>query len=408
MRASVYILGEEFYTVGSDAMKLSKKIFWIWLGGVTTFAVTLLLLPNYHGVQAAGFINYSVQFLLFILSVYLAKLEPTKKNKFIFINFGALFSLSIASHAYNFIGPGMLLFSSEAFARLYANQYVLFGAFYFLLGISIVYVSIDVLFREYKTWQKYAISFLIVGSFFGYYFHPLLTDPKFTYHTADVLDWKTLDRSAEKYREQFGADPAPAALAASTEMYTWKEGRATGVLYPEERLRRVEELYPYLTDPNYLILIYKPLYMNVIYMCMVCIGFTLLFFGYLYMKDPPQGAYIEKVMFLFLVFCSLEILHSWSYIKSVEWRSFNGVWTVGQYISIVVLLGLVLTFSVRLRFITSVKGEFYEQELAASPSAVTRWRDALDNIVIERFFNRKLILGRMFVDPGLGKPTESH
>jgi len=50
----------------------------------------------------------------------------------------------------------------------------------------------------------------------------------------------------------------------------------------------------------------------------------------------------------------------------------------------------------RLRFITSVKGEFYEQELALSPKGVTRWRDSLDNIVIEKFFNRKLLLGRMF------------
>jgi hypothetical protein len=47
-------------------------------------------------------------------------------------------------------------------------------------------------------------------------------------------------------------------------------------------------------------------------MSVIGIGFILLFFGYQYMKDPPQGAYIEKMMFLFLLFCSMEILHAWS------------------------------------------------------------------------------------------------
>jgi hypothetical protein len=117
------------------------------------------------------------------------------------------------------------------------------------------------------------------------------------------------------------------------------------------------------------------------------------------MKDPPQGAYIEKIMFLLLVLCSLEVLHGWSSIKLLEWEAASSIWTAGIYVSDAVLLMLVGAFSMRLRFITSVKGEFYEQELAVSPSAVTRWRDSLDNLVVEKFFNRKLILGRMFVQP---------
>lgn len=148
-----------------------------------------------------------------------------------------------------------------------------------------------------------------------------------------------------------------------------------------------------------MILVYKPLYMNVIYMCILSLAFILLFFGYQYMKDPPQGAYIEKIMFLFLVFCSLEILHAWAFVKSLEWQAFAETMRIGQYVSIAVLLLIALFFALRLRFITSVKGEFYEQELALSPSGVTRWRDSLDNLVIEKFLDRKVLLGRMFVSP---------
>ncbi len=377
-------------------MRYSRRILYLWLGAVGTFAVSLLL--PHKEITAAGFVSYSVQFLLFILSVHLAKYEPARKNKFIFVNFALFFSLSIISHLYSFVGT--LFFADSPFARLFVNQYILIGAYFFLLTFAIVYLSLDVLFREFKTIQKYAITALIVGGFFGYYFHPYFTDPRHSYKTPDVLDWKMLDKSFSKYKEEFNVEPSVAALAEYTQMYSWKDGQATGILFPGEKLRRVEELYPYLPDPNYLILVYKPLYMDTIYMCVVCIGFILLFFGYLYMKDPPQGAYIEKVMFMFLVFCSLEILHAWSFIKSVEWQAFDGVWMVSQYVSIAILLLVALTFVVRLRFITSVKGEFYEQELAASPTAVTRWRDTLDNIVIEKFFNRKLILGRLFVAPG--------
>ena len=115
------------------------------------------------------------------------------------------------------------------------------------------------------------------------------------------------------------------------------------------------------------------------------------------MKDPPQGAYIEKLMFLFLVLCSLEVFHSWVAIKTIEWEAASSIWVVGEYVSTIVLVFIAGAFAMRLRFITSVKGEFYEQELASSPTAVTRWRDSLDNLVVEKFFNRKLILGRMFV-----------
>jgi hypothetical protein len=143
-------------------------------------------------------------------------------------------------------------------------------------------------------------------------------------------------------------------------------------------------------------------------MNVVCLGLILLFFGYQYKKDPPQGAYIEKIMFMFLVLCSVEIFHSWSFIKSVEWEVYRHMLDIGQYVSIAVLLFITLFFGMRLRFITSVKGEFYEQEILSSPGAVTRWIDWIDELVIAHFFNRKALLGRMFVDPSTTTLDSGH
>jgi hypothetical protein len=95
----------------------------------------------------------------------------------------------------------------------------------------------------------------------------------------------------------------------------------------------------------------------------------------------------------------MEILHAWSFVRSLEWEIFFEIVSVGQYVSIAILSLIALFFCLRLRFITSAHGEFYEQEIASSPSAITRWRDPLDNLVIAHFFNRHAMLGRLFVDP---------
>ena len=96
---------------------------------------------------------------------------------------------------------------------------------------------------------------------------------------------------------------------------------------------------------------------------------------------------------------TLEILHAWSFVKSLEWERFSEILSMSQGVSIAVLLFIIIFFGLRLKFINSVKGEFYEQEILASPRGITRWRDALDNLVIAQFFDRKRIFGRIFVDP---------
>jgi hypothetical protein len=125
----------------------------------------------------------------------------------------------------------------------------------------------------------------------------------------------------------------------------------------------------------------------------ICLLFA---FGYQYTKDPPQGAYIDKIMFLLLLSSSLEILHNWGFIKNVEWGVVSDLFSVGQYVILIVDAAMVLFFALRLKFITSVQGGYYEAELDANPSAVTRWRDWVDNLVLAHFFDYKLFNGRLF------------
>jgi hypothetical protein len=365
-----------------------KKVLLIWLASEIAFLSSFYL----FGIEVASFLtlaSYSIQWLLFLVCVAIVRHEQNRKNKFVFLNFALFFSVSLSFHVYNFLGDPLL--------KLYFNQYVCIGGYVFLLAFAVVYLTIDALFRDFRILYKYLLAFAIAGGFFGYYYSDFLTNPNYLLTTNDAFTIRALDHARDSYVKEFGHEPSKEVLAQTADLRLWSKGKAIGTLFPSERMRIVQEVYPYLSGTNYIVLLYRPLYMNTIYMSMLTIGFILLFFGYQYMKDPPQGAYIDKIMFLFLIFCTMEVLHAWSFVKSVEWRSFYELIGIGQAVSLVLLLLIGLFFTLRLQFIRSIKGEFYEQEISVSPASVTRWRDALDDLLVAQFFNRKAILGRLFV-----------
>jgi hypothetical protein len=299
-----------------------------------------------------------------------------------------------------FLGPDGLFFKDSPYVGFFFQEYVGFGIYYVLLALSVVYLAIDGLLREFKTWQKYVLSLAIVGAFYCYHNYPVLTDPLFLYKTPDIVEWKAVDNAVEDFKAQNGdINPRAEQIASRVDLNSWSGIRKTGVLFQEEKLARVSQLLPYTEEGNYILLLFKPLYLNEIYLCVLSIGFALLFFGYQYMKDPPQGAYIERMMFLFLVFLSLEILHAWSFVKNFEWGQISDILEKGQYISVFVLISMSLFFTLRLRFIKSIKGEFYENELASRPNSVMRWRDALDNLVIRHFLDPRLESRRVLAIP---------
>lgn len=371
-------------------MSLFKKIILVWIAVLGVFGFSLFL--PHHNPKIGSFISYSLQALLLILSLHVMRRERVNKNKFIFLNFSLFFGVSILFHAYYFVGT--IFFVGNTMAPLYYFQYISAGLYFFLLAFAIGYLTIDLLFRDFKIFQKYLLALAIVGGFFSYYYHPYFSNPNYLYTTNEIREWKELDAVNSDFAGQ-----TLSIVELVTSLSKTEEAPLLNRLTEDERLQRVTELYPYLSVSNYKILILKPIYLNAIYMCVLCVGLILLFFGYQYKKDPPQGAYIEKMMFLFLIFCTLEIFHAWSFVKAIEWQSFSDFVVVGQYLSGFVLALIAIFFALRLRFISSAKGDFYEQEIMESPAAVTRWRDALDNLVIENFFDRKHLLGRLFVDP---------
>jgi hypothetical protein len=331
--------------------------------------------------------------LIALVSFFVFRYEPNLRNKPVFLNFFLLFASSSLLFLHIFIGKAFL--SESPFASLYFYQYVTAGLFFLLLALAVIYLVIDTLFYEIKTLPKYLITILIVGGVFTFYYFPVLENPRYVYTTEDILDFKSVSAAAEKLRSQ-GEEVTTENIASLTTLPAWKDGQQVGALYMSANVSRIKELLPYLEGSNYLTLLTKPIHLNVIYMNVMCIIFIFLFFGYQYRNDPPQGAYIEKIVFLLLPYCSLEILHFVGYIMSVEHADYLDLYRVGQYVSLVILFLLLIFFSLRLSFITSVKGEFYERELVFDAEHISRWRDGFDNLLIRHFLNPQTFYGRLF------------
>jgi hypothetical protein len=372
-------------------MKISHKIALLWGSTISVFFCCLYFF-HHRPLLVSSYLNLAVQSLLFLISVFIFSKEPNKKNKFIFLNFFVFFFVSSLQFFYAFVGVALL--KDSKYAGHFYIQYVSL-VYILLLSIAIGYLVCDLMFRESKIYKKYLLTAIIVLAFFIYYFLPFLNDPLCLYSTEKIKQWKTLS-SAIKSNDEI---PTASELASTVRLQAWRNGVPIADLYPDANLKRIEELVPYLEGDSYKVLLWEPVYLNTIYMDILIIGFILLFFGWQYKKDPPQGAYIDKIMFLFLLFVSTDILHQWGYIKSVELSSLTELFSIGQYITIVIQLIMVLFFSMRLKFITSPQGEFYETELAANPNQISRWRDWIDNMVLAHFFNFKIFNGRLFQNP---------
>jgi hypothetical protein len=379
-------------------MEIFKRILCIWLTALAVGCFALAVFAN-EGPSIVALAINALFFLAGTVCAYLYIKEPIKSNKPIFLNFAVFFFLSVVAFLYFFVGYS--IYPSVSGLRFYFYQYQLLAHF-FLLALAVVYVVIDSVFNDFKTRSKYLVTFLVVGSTFAYYYFPILENPKYLTRTQDWSDLGTIEKSVTVLKNSGNSDPSPKDIASISNLGVWRNGIQVGVLYDDQKMQRVSELLPYLKEQNDVTLFYRPLFLNNIYMNVLCVVFVFLFFGYQYKNDPPQGAYIEKIIFLLLPYCSLEILHHYAYIRSVEYSALLDVQQIGHYLTLLNLVLLLVFFGLRLRFITSVKGEFYERELVSDAEHISRWRDAFDNLVVRHFLNPKAIHGRLFASRAPG------
>ncbi len=378
-------------------MKHIKKILIIWVSLIITLGAIYIVFPHRES-SISSLINIAIQSLLFLISLYIFINEPTKRYKYLFLNFSIFFTTAFLQFLYRFIGYSIFDIDKYPFAIVFANQYSQ-ASIIFFQAFAIAYLVFDLLFKNFKIYQKYLLTITVVLTVFLFYFLPFFENPKYIYTTENIQKFKIVRDARDSYFTDNQKYPTAEELAALITLPAMNNGEQVGILFPEENIKQIKSYLPYTEVDNYLVLIWQPLYFNLIYMDVFVLLFIFLYFGYQYSKDPPQGAYIDKIMYIFLLIAGLDIFHQFAVIKSVEFGSYWELFSIGQYFTTAAFFALVIFFYARLRFIKSVTGEFYETEIQMNPEKITRWIDGIDKFILNHFTSSKDFNTRLFERP---------
>jgi len=194
-----------------------------------------------------------------------------------------------------------------------------------------------------------------------------------------------------------GVDPTRAEVTREAQTGRSQANSTNGAENARAEKIELEKLSAYLARESEVVLFWKPLNLDTIYVNLTLIGLLIVSFLSKFFYDRPQGAYFEKISLLFFVFCSVEALQTWAFTKSTNNQLYYSIHSTAQYLIIVVLLAFVYVCSMRLRFLLSPVGQYYERQILLRPERVTRWRDEIDRLVLKSFLRKKTFVDRLAV-----------
>ena len=371
-------------------MRIVKRIFLIW-----ALFLPLGFLDPRPEFDFSPLFNFAVRMLVGIVSFYLFRLENDRGAKAIFFNFFLFFGLlSVASLLPPFVVHGLSRMSPYG---TYYHYICTNGAYFLLLASCMAFILADSLFRDLSIYRRYLLVLFLIGGVAGYLYYPYIENPKYLYTTPDIKDFKAVDNILESFRKEGKEHPTVPMIASRVHLYVREGATIVDELSGLRKEQRIAVILPYTEGDNYIPLLLRPLYRNSIFLSVLSIVFIVLYLGYNYFYDPPNRAFLEKIVLLFLLYCVLEALHYYAFSKSVTWLALKHVASLGQYVSVALTLVLLWFFSLRLKFVISPEGKFYERYLVIDSRQITRWRDGIDNWVVRKFLNPEILERRFIV-----------
>ncbi len=347
-----------------------------------------LLLPHRPFPWIAT-INHGLQVLLGLVCLYSAAHEK-RRTRPIFINFAIFFLFSIPLQLSVFAGS--VLFPTAPYATVFYHQYVNKVGYTLVLAFCVLYVAVDYFGRNMRASLKYGLTAAIILAFSYPLYFPYFEDPLRLYHRSEYVEFIQWNYAYDEATQTLGREPSDEELVRS---FGAVNSSSDVQRTPSSIIDELEKYRPYFGGANATTFFWRPFTMKSIAVnafLVFTIGVVLLF---KFLRDYAHAAYVEKILQTFFVFCMFEILHHWSYAQSPSYEIYRSVFGVGQYVTIMILLAMVYVFSMRLRFVLTALGKYYEGMIAAQPLQVTRWRDEIDNAILHYFFKGKRYLGRL-------------
>ncbi|MCX6142714.1 MAG: hypothetical protein NTZ35_05790 [Ignavibacteriales bacterium] len=375
-------------------MKTLRKILLLWGATLVLLGAGAIAYPQFGGVSVSDFLLPASSSLLGVVSYFVYRRENGNGAKLVFLNFALFFGVNGLSRPLYQLAK-TAFFSSSTWSNLYYYQYNLL-VYFLLLSLCVIHLVVDYMVAVRPTYAKYVVSLVIVGAVGLVVFHPFFLDAKFLYSVTDYHNFVAVRRSITVLQSQGIANPSSEEIASHAQL-AQADIASNGESLKMYQERYVAHLREYLPGNNYVSLLLKPLWLRCSKISLLSVLMLLFCIVHQYFIDSPRGAYMEKIVWCLLPYCGFEALHSYSYTTVTNWDAFDNIVEVGAYLSMAVMWMLLLLFSLRLRFIDTIEGKYYERRLLSDPSRITRWRDALDNWLLKEFMNPRELDRRFLI-----------
>ncbi|MEX0736151.1 MAG: hypothetical protein WD182_01825, partial [Bacteroidota bacterium] len=273
------------------------------------------------GVLAGAF-----DLLVAVCCFFVAAKEIGKSTRVLF-SFIGIFFLFIALGWSVGALVGRAFLRDDPFAHVYWVQYE-WAIYFFMLLFVIVFGALELVTRKPKILRRSFLSLLIAGIPFLFLYYPYFLNPKYQYTVPEVSDLLDVREAVSHSQKMGGGIPDIDRLANDVDLLG-QDGPQTF----EQKYQRVARIFPYLEGKNYILLIYKPTYLNALYMSMIGLAVLLAMLGYCYRNDWPKSAYLEKVLIAFVPVCVLECVHAYSFSILTDFQVFQEIFNVGTILT---------------------------------------------------------------------------
>ena len=360
-----------------------QRILPVWFLLAVIVVACMTLKVDGESGSFADILVAETSVLLAAVTFLLSRLEMRKKTRASFLNFSLFFLMSgIASPLFKLLNAE--LYHGDAWLIFFVSEYRSM-LYYLMLSVSVIYLILERIFRNVRIHWIYLVTFLIAGSAWVFVFGPYIIDPKYSYATSEIRDFKAIRTALNELRRD-GIDTPTVAQISSIVEFEWMQQPYVGVTEhtPESR---IIEILPFLRGDDVRLLIMRPFWWSCFWMSFLCIPFIAVSIFHQYRCDLPGGAYVEKIVWCLLLYCVFEVLHLYAYTRVTDWTKLGEIRDIGYYVTTVVMFGLLFLLALRIRFINSIEGFYYEYKLIVDASHITRWRDAFDNWVLHQFMD---------------------
>lgn len=362
-------------------MKLNIKILLFWL--LSILLVRLSLFFPHQPLDDAALINIYAQLLLFIISMAIA-IYSSGAQRFIFINFSIFFGYAIPLLVTGFIGDSLSIggYREGVYSYFYISQ---FGDGFVLLFV-VCYAIIDYFMQKTGVLRKYLLSLLFTSLVCGLIFLKFLFNPLQLSKESDYLEFTKVSRAFNEVKVQVHGEPTLQEIAARISPPESSVGTAQPEQVKSSSLEMVRKYRSSLEEGGIAFVYWRPVYHCSINVDIITVILLAVFLIAHLVRGRPWSAYNDKILILFFIFTTLEVIHQIGDLYSISTASYSGLFIVGHYVTTLIFLGFIYSFDHKLLFTLSVTGRYYEEVIVRDPMTITRWIDKIDTVILKTFF----------------------